>query len=750
MECPETIFTKYASVLLDGIGIGKTLDYGIPAETEPLIRKGSQVKVLLKGQIRIGIVTQLKESADFSKVLPIHSVLSEGELLTEELFSLAHWIEKYYCTPQRHVIKIMLPSSIRHSMAHKEQYFISSLQTKNQLRRACAELQEKQAEQAAVLEVMLKTKRGILLTELLEKSGVSVSPVETLIKRGFLKKERMRIDRNPLEGEEYFKTVAKPLNDEQKQAYLKIIASLQEKRFETHLLYGITGSGKTEVYLQAIEKALEMGLGTIMLVPEISLTAQTIDRFRSRFDDKIAILHHRLSQGERCDEWHRIRRGDAQIVVGARSALFSPLPKLGLIIVDEEHDGAYKQSEEAPCYHARDLAVVRGKITHSTVILGSATPSLESYYNTLNGKYTLSKLSSRATQSNLPHVTIVDMKKEYEKAGGYTAFSAPLLEGIKKRFAQGEQTILFLNRRGYHTSLFCEGCGHIFKCPHCDLALTFHFGEKVLACHLCDFRLAPIPSQCPECKKPETLKYKGVGTEQIERALHAIFPDIRTIRMDGDTTRHKGSHEHLLKQFSTAKADVLIGTQMIAKGLHFPSVTLVAILNCDGSLQIPDFRASENIFQLITQVAGRAGRGELPGEVIIQTHLPDNQTIKLASAQNYEEFYKVEIASRKMFGFPPFSHLVKLTFVGKESEQTAQAGAVLRAFLAKKLDKSYLLHPLVPSGYPKIKDFYRFQLLIRGKIVYPIHAHLKEALAQNLLPKEVRMHIDVDPLSTFF
>lgn len=597
---------------------------------------------------------------------------------------------------------------------------------------------------------MLQTKKGILLTELLEKTQRTKSPIETLEKKGFLLLDIVRVDRSPLINEDYFKTKPKNLNQEQGEALEKIQAGLLNKQFETHLLFGVTGSGKTEVYLQAIEKALYLNRGTIMLVPEISLTAQTIERFRSRFDDRIAVLHHRLSSGERLDEWDRIRRGEAKIVIGARSAVFSPVKDLGLIIVDEEHESSYKQTEEAPCYHARDIAVMRGKLSQAVVILGSATPSLESFQNVKKGKYILSKLHSRANASQIPNFTIVDMKKEYEKKKGFTNFSENLLKAIKQRVSLGEQTILFLNRRGYHTTLLCTKCSQSVKCRHCDVSLTFHLGENSLACHLCGYTISPPPKQCPSCQAPDPLKFKGVGTEQIQKALHAVLPDIRTLRMDADTTRHKGSHQKLLRDFGTGKADVLIGTQMIAKGLHFPQVTLVGVLNSDTSLQVPDFRASEMVFQLITQVAGRAGRGKVQGEVIVQTSLPENGTIKLAAAQDYEMFFQSEIEIREQFNYPPFFQLVKLAFSGPQARPTLEFANRLRKEIQKHLSEAFQLYPAIPSGHAKVKDRFRYQFLIRGPQIVSINRAIEQSRDTLPAPRDVRVLIDVNPLSTYF
>jgi len=742
-------YSTFVSVLTD-LAVNKPLDYAVPDEKVPYIKKGMQVRVPVRGQLRNGFVIEVKNQCAFPKVLPIHALISEHELITEEIFELALWMSAYYCTPLRQVINSLLPASIRKNLSHKEQFYVKRRLSKEKLRDTCVSLREKHPAQAKVLDALLMLSEGILLTELIEKTQVSKSPIETLQKKGFISLERIRVDRSPLIGEEYFKTEPKTLNPEQQIAYTQITESLTKKQFATHLLYGVTGSGKTEVYLQAIDFALQHNLSALMLIPEIALTGQTIERFRSRFDDNIAILHHRLSQGERFDEWHRIRRGEANIVIGARSALFSPIKNLGLIIVDEEHDSAYKQSEEQPCYHARDVAVMRGKLNQAVVVLGSATPSLESYSNTQSGKYTLNSLPVRATKSTLPTVHIIDMKKEFEKSGGYTTFSELLIDKIKKRLELGEQTILFLNRRGYHTSLQCNNCGHIFQCTCCDLTLTFHRGENTLACHMCDFQQTPAPTECPKCKDGEALKFTGVGTEQVERAVHALFPEARTLRIDGDTTRHKGSHERLFRAFSTQKADILIGTQMITKGLHFPAVTLVAVLNGDSGLHIPDFRASERTFQIITQVAGRAGRGDLAGEVIIQTQMPENTTINQAATQNFEKFYQTENETRKIFEFPPYGHLVKLTFSGPDATYTQQTASGFSGALAKALGKEFKVLPVVPSGYPKIKDLYRFQCLIRGEHIYPINRMIQRLLAQFPIPRQLRLHIDVDPQSTFF
>lgn len=742
-------FVAFASVVLD-VAIDKPLDYGITSEQQAHIHPGTRVEVPVRGQFSKGYILEVKESSVWTSVKPIHQILSEETLISPELFQLVLWVSRYYCAPFRDIFRMLLPPGVRKGMAAKEQLFAIRGKTREELRKKCVELQLKKPAQVAILEAMLLVKKGILLTQLLEQTKGSRSTIDTLAKQGLLILDTVRIDRSPLINEEYFTTKPKILNHDQSAALSKIKNSLTLQQFETHLLYGVTGSGKTEVYLQAIDHALQLNKSALMLVPEISLTTQTIERFRSRFKEKIAILHHRLSQGERNDEWHHIRSGKAKIVIGARSAIFSPMVDLGLIIIDEEHEQSYKQNDAIPCYQARDVAVMRGKLTNSTVILGSATPSLESYYNALQGKYQLSVLHQRAKEISLPKVTIVDMRKEYDKAKGITQFSDKLLTEIEKRQKQGEQTILFLNRRGYHTVLLCQQCQQSVKCAHCDVSMTFHLGDNTICCHLCQYQITPPPKTCPHCQAAQPLKFRGAGTEQIERALHAIFPTIRTLRIDADTTRHKGSQQKLLRDFGTGKADVLIGTQMIAKGLHFPEVTLVGVLNSDSGLNIPDFRASETTFQLITQVAGRSGRGAIPGEVIIQTAIPDHSTIQHAARQDYIGFYDEEIAIRSLFKYPPFSHMAKILLSGKDPLQTRTIAEHLRQFLIQHLPAHFQFNPVVPCGHTKIKDHHRYQFLLRGPSMYPLNKALQLAQDSQIVPRQVKFFVDINPSSTFF
>ena len=745
MQQPET--TLIASVILDD-ALAKTLDYLIPAELVGSITPGCRVLVPVKTSLRSATVWELKKFSIYANLKSIVKQLSTAPITTPDLLEMARWMSRYYCSPLHKVLTTLLPSSVRGKAQEQSKYFILRGVSEPALAKACSELRQKHPQQATVLDIMLKYPQGIFLSDLLQETSGSQSPINTLVKNKVLQMEKRVLDRSIVWEHEYFLTPNKVLSDEQQNALSKIICSIQQGVFSTHLLFGVTGSGKTEVYLQAIEHALQCKKGVIFLIPEIILTSQTIERLKSRFQEKIALLHHRLSPGERLDTWKHILEGTAPIVVGARSALFSPVPDLGLIIVDEEHESSYKQNDESPCYHARDLAIVRAKFCRATVVLGSATPSLESYANAKSGKYILSTLTQRPSHFTLPQVKIVNMKEQYEKNKGFTLFSDPLLTAMKTRLKVGEQTLLLLNRRGYHSCQICLSCSHIIKCPHCDMNLTFHLGENILACHLCDFRQVKART-CPSCHKEDQFKFKGAGTELAEKTLHALFPEARMIRMDADTTRKKGSHEELCKQFKSGKADILIGTQMIAKGLHFPMVTLVGVLNADTGLQIPDFRSTEAAFQLLTQAAGRSGRGDLKGEVIVQTLLPEHAVLQHAAKQDFTSFYDEEIEIRKIFAYPPFTHLIKCTVVGEHQEKTLQKAKEIRSFLAQELPSDVELLPITPSGHAKIQDKFRFQFLMKMKQILPIQDKI-QSLDRSLKKDKIRLSIDVDPLSTFF
>lgn len=732
-----------AEVALD-LKLDKLLDYEIPDGMPVAV--GSFVEVPVRNALRKGFVVSIKDKKPAFALKPIQKLLNEAPLLPPDLMQLANWMSGYYLTPLGDVLRCCIPSSVRGKAKSKEQYFVKRAKTRDELIQELPALRTKAPQQAEIIDVMLKAEKGHFLTELLELSKSSAAAVKALEKKGFLTVDKMKIERSPIENAEFILTKPKTLTDEQQTALDHIEEEIKAAKFVVRLIHGITGSGKTEVYLRAIEAALSQKKGVIMMVPEIALTTQTIERFKSRFEGQIALLHHRLSDGERLDEWERIRSGKATIVIGARSAVFSPVPKLGLVIVDEEHESSYKQTDSMPAYHARDLAVMRGRFSEALVLLGSATPSLESYSNCLSGKYRLTKLTYRPKQAELAEIRLVDMTKEYEKNKGFTLFSEELLSELKKRIEKGEQSILFLNRRGYHTSLLCIRCKERVKCPCCDISLSYHKYESKVACHICGYATPP-PKHCPSCKEGEPLQFKGVGTEQVEAALHAIFPEIRTLRLDADTTKHKGSHQKLYKAFRTGKADILIGTQMVAKGLHFPEVTLVGILNCDSSLQIPDFRAGETTFQLLTQVAGRAGRGDLKGEVLIQTCLNENSVIQHAKGQNVEAFLNEELELRKLFAFPPCHQLIKLRFSGTDLEKTRDMAENFRCAVEKE---GVECSPVSPCGHAKIKEQHRLHFFVKGDKITPLIQAIQQAKTRLFLPKSIKLFIDVNPTSTFF
>ena len=519
------------------------------------------------------------------------------------------------------------------------------------------------------------------------------------------------------------------------------------------VLHGVTGSGKTEVYLQAIAKALESGKGAIVLVPEISLTPQTVERFKSRFSHGplrtlVAVLHSHLSAGERHDEWHKIRQGRARIVIGARSAIFAPVDPLGLIIVDEEHEHSYKQ-EESPRYHARDVAVVRGAREKAVVVLGSATPSMESFYNVKKGKYELLELTERADDKNMPIVRVMDMRSEARKEKGPPIFSPSLKEAITQRLERKEQTILFLNRRGYSTSLQCPECGYVAECPNCSVSLTYHRRESKIACHICGLE-QPAPRVCPEqkCGNP-AIRYAGLGTERVEDTLGKLFPKARIQRMDSDLMKRKDDYRKALNDFKAGKTDILIGTQMIAKGLHFENVTLVGVIHADLGLHVPDFRAGERTFQLLTQVAGRAGRGDVEGEVYVQSFTPFHPAIQYARRHDFEGFYDQEIDFREQLRYPPVSRVCLLTLRGRNEEKVEFTAEHLLKELEKLQPqfKDMVLAGPAPAPLMRAETFYRYQIMARAGQMSLLSRELAKVMEKFGMPDDIRLTIDIDPVN---
>ncbi|GAB6088304.1 primosomal protein N' [Alkaliphilus crotonatoxidans] len=590
------------------------------------------------------------------------------------------------------------------------------------------------------------------VTDLLKHLNITRSPLNSLIQKGMVTIIEVEIKRDPL-VDQPVEAYPKHIPSKEQQAIIdEISKALQQQRPAGFLLHGITGSGKTEIYLQLIEEVLRLGKQGIILVPEIALTPQTVERFKGRFKDGIALLHSNLSEGERYDEWRRIREGRVNIVIGARSAVFAPLPRLGIVIIDEEHEYTYK-SEQNPKYHAREVADYRSQNQGAVVVLGSATPSLESYYRAKNGALRLLTLKNRATSASLPQVEIVDMKQELDE-GNNGVLSRRLIQMMKEKLLKKEQIILFLNRRGYATVVTCRQCGHVVRCPHCDISMTYHLHQNQIKCHYCGESHRP-PNTCSQCGG-ETMKYVGAGTQKLEQLVKTEFPEAVIERLDLDSTGKKGAHERILRSFRLREIDILIGTQMISKGLDFPNVTLVGIISIDGALSLPDFRGAERAFQLITQVAGRAGRGATEGHVLLQTFDPHHYSIKAATSHDYEGFYEEEVLIRNEFQYPPFTRVVSLSFSGKNEYEVASYASkiaeIIRYILKEKgiiEVKNVILGPN-EAIITKINQYYRYQILLKDvgvdiKLIKSIIKYLFIQHRPKFVPRTITVSVDMNP-----
>lgn len=563
---------------------------------------------------------------------------------------------------------------------------------------------------------------------------------------GFYRYKEYKDSQAPIEASKPF-----CLSPSQGKVLTVIREAIKEGRYGSFLLHGITASGKTEVYLQAIDEVRRQGKGAIVLIPEISLTKQIVDRFSLRFPCEVAVLHSGLSAGERHREWRKIRDGQANIVIGARSAVFAPMATLGLIVVDEEHETSYKQDETSPRYHGRDVAIMRARIENALIILGSATPSLESFYNTGRGKSRCLRLKERIDNRPLPRVRIVDMKRNLTSTPGvwngkaHGVLSLELRDELKGCLGRGEQAVLFLNRRGYSNFVLCRECGQVINCPDCDVSLTYHLKNKVLCCHYCNYTQS-APSYCPKCKGVNIGRL-GMGTQRVEEEAKRLFPQARVLRMDRDTTRRRGSHEVILSAFEKGEADILLGTQMVAKGLDFAGVTLVGVISADVALNLPDFRAGERTFNLLTQVGGRAGRGAKEGLVIIQTYNPNYYSIVAAKDHDYDSFYEQEILLRKELGYPPFNHLLNIKIEGPD-EKTVIHGAqdLGRGLKSRNVESGCQILGPAPCSIPKIRRRYRWQILIKGKQPSKIRSLVQNSLESVSFARSLKLIIDMDPM----
>ncbi|ECQ6351944.1 TPA_asm: primosomal protein N' [Listeria innocua] len=789
-----------AKVIVDvpAMQVDRPFDYFIPEDLEDLIRPGMRVSVPFGNRKIQGFVISLGETEENPKLKGIEAVMDLAPVLNEELMELGDWLAEDTLSFRVSAYQAMLPAALR---AKYEKYFLRLDEENEELERlfeGYETLDWKVAESrgllkeigkwvregsvevvyqvknkitskkvrvvsclkaphqlAEIIEDMPKNAKAqsrvlaffqafegteIAAAELKKQAETTDATIKKLVDLNILTIQEKIISRDPYENHQFEKSESLQLLPDQALACEKITAATEQ---ETFLIHGVTGSGKTEIYLQTIEAKLKEGKEAIVLVPEISLTPQMVERFKSRFGSEVAVLHSALSSGEKYDEWRKIERKEARVVVGARSAVFAPFENLGIIIIDEEHEASYKQ-EDNPRYHARDVAIWRAEKYQCPVVLGSATPSLESFARAKKGVYTLIELPSRVNDRAMPEVRVVDMRVELRKENR-TEFSTELLEKIKDRIAKKEQTVLMLNRRGYSSFVMCRDCGYVVECPNCDISLTYHQSSNQMKCHYCGHE-ERVPKHCPSCEG-EHIRYFGTGTQKVEESLTKLIPEARVIRMDVDTTRTKGAHEKLLKSFRNHEADILLGTQMIAKGLDFPDITLVGVLNADTMLHLPDFRASERTFQLLTQVSGRAGRHERTGEVVVQSYNPEHYSIEFAKQHDFIGFYNHEMKLRKMGSYPPFYYLTMINVSDENEMKAIRTIQEMAQFLRGKLGPDAVILGPVPSTITRIKNKYRYQCIIKYKIEPNLKKELKTLIThyQKDQQKGLTITIDVQP-----
>ena len=698
--------------------LNRVFDYNIPETMVYKAMVGSRVFVQFgnRKQLEEGFIIGIKESSEF-KLKSIEKIVNENGL-TEEKVELAKWMARRYFCNISECIKLMLPPGtttkiIENRIKEKNENFVTIID-EEVVESDIEEDKFKSAKQVRILKFLLDNGETNL-ADLLLFTDTTRDAVKALEKKNYITIEKKHVERNPFFHKVERQSKKLEFTEEQQNAYNEISDKMDKNKYEEYLIYGVTGSGKTEIYLQLIEKALNNNKTSIMLVPEISLTPQTVDRFIARFgEENIAVLHSKLSIGERFDQWNKIKSGQAKIVIGARSAIFAPVQNLGIIIIDEEHDSSYK-SESTPRYNAKDVARYLCYESNIPLVLGSATPDTGSLYRTIKKQSVLLRLNKRANNAKLPEIEVVDLREELSKKNK-SMLSEKLQESIKENLENKKQTILFLNRRGFSTFVMCRDCGYTAKCKNCDITLTYHKSTNKLKCHYCGYETKVI-TKCPECGS-ENIRYFGTGTQKLESEINTLFPEAKTIRMDVDTVTKKNSHEKILTDFKENKADILIGTQMVVKGHHFPNVTLVGVIAADGSLNMNDYRANEITFQILTQVAGRAGRGEDAGKVIIQTYNPDNFTIECVKQQNEEMFYNTEMRLRKQLKYPPFCDIIVIGVSSKDEQITMKVAQSLHKYLKDRVENEnigIMLYKALPAPIDKIKNKYRWRILIKCK-----------------------------------
>ncbi|MEH7502383.1 primosomal protein N' [Neobacillus drentensis] len=798
---------EIASVIVDvpAKQTDRSFDYLIPEQWSGTILPGMRVIVPFGPRKIQGFVTSLKTQSEFKKLREIIEPMDLEPVLNRELLDLGDWLTEHTLCFKIFAYQVMLPAAlkakyekkvklavgvdvtdlaeplqtlfennlmidwedalnngmvpllqkeaakgnldvlyiVKEKVKKKQRKYVRPLLSPAELKDEVDRFPAKAEKQKQVLTYFIEHFEPIELRSLVAELKTTSTTVKALVEKKLLIEYEMEVYRDPFEHRTFKRTKPLPLTNSQQTAIGPILNAIETNRHEVFLLYGVTGSGKTEIYLQSIQEVIERGQEAIVLVPEIALTPQMVNRFKGRFGDLVAVLHSGLSAGEKYDEWRKIQRKEVKVAVGARSAIFAPFENLGIIIIDEEHETSYKQ-EEMPRYHARDVAVERGKTYNCPVVLGSATPSLESFARAQKKVYHLLSLPSRMNNQTLPSVEIIDMREELRN-GNRSMFSRKLFEMLKDRIEKKQQSVLFLNKRGHSSFVMCRDCGYVMNCPNCDISLTYHRVHEQMKCHYCGHE-SQVPKQCPECSS-DYIRYFGTGTQKVEDELGKILPEARVIRMDVDTTGRKGSHERLLTDFQNGRADILLGTQMIAKGLDFPNITLVGVLSADTMLHLPDFRASEKTFQLLTQVSGRAGRHQLPGEVIIQTYTPEHYSVELAGTQDYDLFYQREMMIRKNHHYPPFFYLSLITVSHEQLMTVVSATEKIVNYVRSQVSQDAVVLGPAASPIPRINNRYRYQCLIKYKREPNLTKMLKTILDQ--YQKDTKsgllVSIDVNP-----
>lgn len=735
--------------------LSKSFHYLVPDHLRGAVRAGSRLKLPFgrSNRLQIGYCVDLIDVSQLAtdptsgkpsigQLKEVFEVVDSSPLVSSNLLELTRWIAEYYLCGWGQVLESIIPAGVRNLSGTRVVSLYRVSRSIEQLK-AGVELPPKQA---ALLEIARHATDALPAETLARLARCGLGPVMALKKRGLLEVERRRVES---ERKAEVEAVLQPdlqLNSDQRQALELILEGIRSGEARTLLLHGVTGSGKTEVYIQAIRETVEYGRQAIVLVPEISLTPQTIRRFRARFQS-VAVLHSHLSDSERHRHWDRIASGDVQVIVGARSAIFAPAPHLGLIIIDEEHETSFKQ-DSTPRYHAREVARRRAEIEKIPLVLGSATPSLESWERTVRGEWELVRMPNRVAGLPMPPVVVVDVRNDPECQAG-ASIGRALRTAMKNTLDSGGQVILFLNLRGYSPVIWCRACGGGVKCPHCDVTLTLHKQDQVAVCHECDFRMKP-PVHCPTCGHAG-IKYLGAGTQRLEQEVLARFPGASCMRMDSDSMRKPGSHDEVLEKFRRGEVRILLGTQMIAKGLDFPNVTLVGVISADTTLHQPDFRATERTFHLISQVAGRTGRSRRGGRVLVQSTSPEEAAIQLASRHDYEAFARWELANRAESGFPPYSRLARVILRSKEEERVREyslkIGEILRQQQAEQNAEVTILGP-APAPMSKSNGYYRYHLQITAPSIERIHDLWFSSLSHFPTDDEVEFIIDVEPINS--